>query len=168
MKRCLIIGLVLVSQSVTAQPFIKLYGYSQVFVPGMIPQEDIPGENGERSRGRSNVVTNYYIFMAASPAAIIQPREIWLDGKGFKAINQQQVKTPVRVDYPEKKTLVPATTLRVTQLALGDSLSASSKPAKALRTLTAGNQLVIVYSWKGKRYYAVVKKLKVLRPVYGV
>ncbi len=168
MKRCFIISFVLVCQVITAQPAVKVYGYSQVFVPGMIPQDDIPGENGGKSPKKSYVVTNYYLFMAASPAAIIQPREIWLDGKGFKAISQQIVKTPVRSDYPEKKTLVASTKLKVTQLAMGDSLSTSSKPTQTLRKLTAGNQLVIVYSWKGRKYYAVVKKLTVLNPVHGV
>ena len=168
MKRCLIIPFLLVYQSITAQPAVKLFGYSQVFVPGMIPQEDISGENGGRSPEKSYVVTNYYLFIAASRTAILQPREIWLDGKGFKAIPQQQVKTPVKLEYPEKKTLVAATTLRVTQLALGDSLSASMKPVQTLRKLTTGNQLVVVYSWKGKRYYAVLKKLTVLKPVHGV
>ncbi|MGQ0737494.1 MAG: hypothetical protein ACT4OJ_00385 [Bacteroidota bacterium] len=168
MKRCFIISFVLASQLITAQPAVKLYGYSQVFVPGMIPQDDVPDENGGRTIKKPHVVTNYYLFIAASPATIIQPREIWLEGKGFRAISQQLVKTPVMSDYPEKKTLVAATKLKVTQLTLGDSLPSSPKPTQTLRRLTVANQFVLVYSWKGKRYYTVIKKLTVLSPVHGV
>jgi len=168
MKRCSIAVLLLISQAVPAQPVVKLYGYSQVFVPGMIPQDDVPDENGGKPVKKSHVVTNYYFFIAASPAAIVQPNEIWLDGKGFKAIRQQVVKTPVTSDSPEKKTLVAATTLKVTQLTLGDSLTSAPKPTQTLRRLMAANQFVLVYSWKGKRYYTAIKKLTVLSPVHGV
>jgi hypothetical protein len=168
MKRCFIISFVLASQVITAQPAVKLYGYSQVFVPGMVPQHDIPGEGGGNAPKKTYVVTNYYLFMAANPTAIIWPQEIWIDGKGFKVTGPQVVKTPVIVEFPEKKTLVAATKLKVMQLALGDSLPASPKPTLTLRKLLAGNQLVIVYSWKGKRHYAVIKKLAVLSPVHAM
>jgi len=46
-----------------------------------------------------------------------------------------------------------------------DELSVQNKKTATVQRLTEKNDLVIVYGWKGKKYFLGYKKLKKLEPV---
>lgn len=166
MKKVLVVAAVMISQLAFSQPRVKLYGYSRDFLPGMAPQRDIPGEDGGQSIKRPSVITEYYIF--TSSTAVIQPKEIWLAGNWYSVSNSVAQATPVLVNDAEKKQLVPATTQKVLRIERGDTINTAIKTTPALQKMTAANELIISYLWKGKKYYTAIKKLVVLEPLHAM
>lgn len=166
MKKCLLICFVLATEILAAQPVLKLYGYSQEVIPGNIPV--VPDENGGIKPKRAVVNTQYYIYVQADSAVQVQLVEVWLAGQWDTVSSQSVVATPVIVSYPEKKTLVPVTRKKVLQLNPGDILTGVMKPSAALQKLMKANALVVAYLWKGKKYYAALKKLVVLPVMHGI
>ena len=164
MKRCLLICFLLIDVAAFAQPSLKLYGYSQVTTPGMIRVEE--PENGGVKTKAPLFFTNYYIFIASAKSVNIQPLEIWVDGKWRKTGNLETVTTPYYSGGPERKLLVARTKLKVKKLNTGDTLS-TLKPSATLRKMMKDNELILSYSWKGKKYYAALKKLTVLEKIHA-
>jgi hypothetical protein len=164
MKRCFLIGFLLMGVLAFAQPTLKLYGYSQITTPGTI-RVDIP-ENGGQQTKAPLFFTNYYIFIGTASSITIQPKEIWVEGKWRKVSSLEVVITPF-ISGPKKEVLVPSTKLKVRQLNTGDTLS-NVKPSAALIKMMKNNELIISYIWKGKKYYAALKKLTVLEKIHGV
>ncbi len=167
MKKGLILFGILIGEVVTAQPALKLYAYSQVFTPGMVPQRDIPGENGSKPVNRPISVVNYYIYLSMSPSVAIQPVEIWVRGHGFNIKKIFSVKTPVVAEGPEKKVLVRGTRQKVQQIGLGDSLVITAGSSAALQKRMRNADLVLAYSWNGKTWYGSLKKIITLPPLHG-
>lgn len=71
-------------------------------------------------------------------------------------------------EHPEKKQLVGATKLTVHLLNPGDTLLKPPLLTGSLKKLMKENELVLAYVWKGKKYYAALKKLTELEPVQGL
>ncbi len=78
------------------------------------------------------------------------------------------IKTPFVTDYPSKKTLVPATTKKVYEIIMGDTLIQAIVPTAKLKKQMNDNELIFAYWWNGKKYFAVLKKLTVLEPLLGM
>jgi len=132
-----------------AQPKIIIHGYSQQFTPGTIPTRDVVGENAD------------------VPIKII-PSAVWVDGKWDTVAAKNIIKTPFVTDYPSKKTLVPATTKKVYEIIMGDTLIQAIVPTAKLKKQMNDNELIFAYWWNGKKYFAVLKKLTVLEPLLGM
>src|SRR5687767_6914701 len=99
MKKGLFVIGIIISLAGIAQPTVKLYGYSQQYFPGMVPQRDIPDENGEgKVIQRPAVTTNYYVYTRTS--ALIKPDEIWVGGKWYVATGILVKTTPVVSESP--------------------------------------------------------------------
>lgn len=143
-----------------AQPEIKLYGFSQVSTPGMVPQRDlsVPGEKPWKA------AITHYVYLSLKPSVQIQPREIWIEGKRF-AVTSSVVHAPVKL--ASGVTLVPPSKSKIIELHKKDSLPALNAPSPRLKKLIRENDLVVYYSWQGRKYYGVLKKIKKLEPVYG-
>lgn len=165
MKIGLPIIAIIISVAGFAQPSVKLYGYSQLYIPGMVPQREIPGENGGKEVRTSFTTTNYYVYIRSS--VLLQPQEIWIGGKWHAAARTLIKSTPIIGEEPQKKTLVPFTNLKVQQVELGDTLSNSLAITPTLQKMMTANDLIISYTWKGKKYYATKKKLIVLEPIHA-
>lgn len=168
MKGVLLIPILLVGAFSCAQPSVKLFGYSQKFVPGMVPQEDLPDENGGQPVKRPRVITNYYIYTATATSVTIVPTAIWIGGKWDTITSQQVIKSPVFTEVPEKKQLVPLTSRVVKQLNIGDTLQSPLAGIGKLKKMMSENEVIISYTWKGKRYFIPLKKLSALEPVHGL
>jgi hypothetical protein len=168
MKRSLLFAGIITCQLMAAQPPLKIYGYSQVFTPGMVPSEDAVDEGSGRKIEMPRFIVNYFIFIAADSGKKILPSEIWIGGKWDTVSGQTRVNTPFISEYPEKRTLVPATKLKVQQLVIGDTLRRQVKRSVTIQKMMKENQLIIVYWWNGKKYYARLKKIVELPPVHGV
>lgn len=168
MKGSLLLAALLSAIFANAQPAVKIYGYSQEFVPGMIRQDDIPDENtGEKVKyPRTRIM--YHIYISTSASVTILPAQIWIGGKWDTISSNQIVTTPVTAEYPEKKILVPATKHTVRQLSIGDTLRKPVTLTASLKKMMKQNEVIIAYKWKGKKYFAVLKKLTVLAAVHGV
>jgi hypothetical protein len=164
MKRCLLIWFLLMSTVAFTQPSLKLYGYSQTTTPGTI-RVDVPEEGGGTTKAPL-FFTHYYVFLSMSQSTSIQVKEIWVDGKWRKIGNQETVTTPFFSGGPERKLLVAATKLKVKQLNVGDTLD-TIKPSSTLKKLMKNNELIVAYTWKGKKYYLALKKLTVLPKIHA-
>jgi hypothetical protein len=140
------------------QPAIKLYGYSQVFTPGMVLERQ-PGEPQRKG------VVSYYLYFAASSAVNIRPSEIWIKGERFQVKEASVIKTPVK--SPTDDLLVPKSTLRVREMKYEKKLPALKSTPTWLKKLLRENELVLAYYWQGKKYYKGLKKIKELETVMG-
>jgi len=156
---------ILISLAGAAQPSVKLYGYSQVSTPGMVPQRDIPNENGGTVKTRIyDSIISFFIYTRASVA--IRPSQVYLNGKWQSATSLAISSTPVKSEQPVKKTLVPSTKLKVLQLLPGDLVS-NMTISSSLKKMMAVNELIVAYTWKGKKYYVPLKKITVLQPIHA-
>jgi hypothetical protein len=167
MKRGFLIYCILISQLVFAQPVTKIYGYSQSFTPGIVPQRDIAEKPGTANR-KSHTIINYYIYIKLAGPVPVQLQQIWIKDRWYKIISSPQVKTPVYTDQPGKKLLVPLTGYKVLQVKLGDTLTTIVTPSSAVRKMTNNSELVLVYKWKGNIYYSQLKQVTVLERVQGI
>lgn len=156
-KSFLALSLMIASYSY-CQPAIKLYGYSQVFTPGIVPERQ-PGETQRKE------VLSYYLYFAAPNSANIRPSEIWLKGERFQVKEAPVVKTPVKSQTDN--LLVPKSTLRVRELKYEKKLPALKSTPSWLKKLLRENELVVAYYWQGKKYYKGLKKIKELETVLG-
>jgi hypothetical protein len=64
----------------------------------------------------------------------------------------------------EKKILVPKTSNTVFELLLSKQIDPAPRPGSALGSLLKSNEVVLVYTWKGKEYFSALKKITVLEP----
>ncbi len=108
MKSLFIMGLLILGKLSLAQPRVKLFVYSQVFTPGMVPQREIPSENGESRVIKPSATIQYYIYAAVDPAVSIYPDQVWINGQWYKISKTKLVKAPVMSEVPVTKVLVPA------------------------------------------------------------
>lgn len=132
----------------------KLYGYKQEVMPGTIRVD----ENGNQVR--SKTIYNYFIYLASTTK--VTPTEIWVNGKAFSVNVTAVEKTPVEfrgASTEKPKTLVPKTTRKVLQLS--PTMTELNKAGKG-KTLSANNELVIIYKGNGKTYYKTLAKLPML------
>jgi len=103
MKYSLLLAFNIAALLASSQPVIKVYGYSQIFIPGMIFSEDAVDENGKKIPPRPRFATNYFIFIEADSSVKIQAREIWIGSKWETVANQRLVPRPVIDIYADKR-----------------------------------------------------------------
>ncbi len=136
---------------------LQLYGYKQSVSGGKAP-DIIEGSSVRTGTGAGK---NYFIY--AVSAYRIYPSEIWIEGIRYGVQVKSITKTPV--EYSDeanigssKKVLVPATTKKVIQLIPVTAVAIKSVGTKA-KSLSATNELVVVYKQNGKFYYTAMKSL---------
>ena len=151
-----------------AQPKIIINAYSQQFTPGTIPTRDVVGENADDFIKHPAVITNYLIYVEVDTAMQITPSAVWVGGKWDTVAAKNIIKTPFITEYPSKKTLVPATSKKVYEIILGDTLKQAIVPTAKVKKQMIDHELIFAYWWNGKRYFAALKKLTVLEPLEGM
>jgi len=163
MKKGLLISALLFSLVMGGQPSLKLFGFSRVSTPGMVPAREFD-ENGRTISKPANENIGYFIYLAANASLKIQPREIWIMGKRYMVSSAPAIQSPV---VTGKDTLVKSPSLKVQELKWNNSPLSTTSLSKAVKKMTAANELVLKYQWKGKTYYKTLKKISELEPVFG-
>lgn len=162
-KKGLLVTALLFSLAMAGQPALKLYGFSRVSTPGMVPAREFD-ENGRTISQPANESVGYFIYLAANASLKIQPKEIWIMGKRYTVSSAPVIQSPV---VAGKDTLVKATSLKIQELKWDNSLLNTTSLSKAVKKMTAANELVLKYQWRGKTYYKTLKKISELEPVFG-
>lgn len=163
MKKGLLITALLFSLVMAGQPALKLYGFSRVSTPGMVPAREFD-ENGRTINKPANESIGYFIYLAANASLKIQPKEIWIMGKRYRVSSAPVIQSPV---VAGKDTLVKATSLKIQELQWDNKPSTTTSTPATVKKLAATNELVLKYQWKGKTYYKSLKKISELEPVFG-
>jgi hypothetical protein len=163
MKKGLLITALLFNLVIAGQPPLKLYGFSRVSTPGMVPAREFD-ENGRAIGKPANESVGYFIYLAANASLKVQPKEIWIMGKRYMISSAPVIQSPV---IAGKDTLIKATSLQIQELKWDNSPLNTTNLSLTVKKLTAANELVLKYQWKGKTWYKTVKKIKELEPVFG-
>ncbi len=163
MKTILIFfGLALLVTTVTAQTkgSAKLYGFKQSVAGGKAPEIS----SGPGARASSGGGKNYFLYALSSSR--IYPSEMWIEGNHYGVDLKIISTTPV--EYIDdlstgspKKVMVPKTAQKVIQLITARAVQGKTESAKA-KSLSATNEMVIVYKQGSKFYYATRKMLSEL------
>ena len=161
-KYLLFFSLIIIGSGLYSQPPIKVYGFEQESLPGTVAA-NVKDENGNPLK-KAATKKNYFIYLSLEQKYSITPQHVFINGKAFSAETSLVKRTPVEhvnnniPGSPEKTTLVPKTTDKVIELKIADTLQV--KKTAMLQTLTNKNDVVISYTWKKKKYFAVLNKLK--------
>jgi hypothetical protein len=146
-----------ISAASLAQPALKIYGYSQSHVAGMVPE----GTHG------TGATDKYYVYLQHKVSDKVTTEAIWIKGKKT-VFSEQTVTAPVvhinrnLPQKPVKTTFVPGNGYKTIAFNLKSAVAAT--PSTVLKKLISENELVIQYNWKGRRYYKTLKKLTVIEP----
>ncbi|MER3497423.1 MAG: hypothetical protein C4308_01680 [Chitinophagaceae bacterium] len=163
----LLFGFFLIFTSLFAfsQPVVKIFAYEQEIIPGTIPA-NVTDENGNPLPEKSYIKKEHRLFFSCSKNYNPRPVLMFIRQQPFAIQAAAAVSTPViHSDHVtgNKKTLVEKTGNKVLELVKGDAQQKKNYTANLTKLIKA-NDVVIVYEWKGKKYYAVAKKLKKLEP----
>ena len=157
-KLTLLAALIVATIAGFAQPAVKLYGYSQSQLAGMVP----------KGRAGNGAKTEISIYFQSKAADKVKRLALWVNGES-QAFTLTAVELPVIQinktipSNPVKTILVPANGLKTTGFS-GLKGRTATIPAAA-KKLVSSNAVVIQYEWKGKKYYKTLKKLTVLEPL---
>lgn len=138
----------------------KLYGYKQKVLPGTVRVDAVGKELPRKPR------YNYFIYLASNTR--VEPVEIWVNGECYSVGSTEGATTPIEYSNPtigggKSQILVPKTKRRVLQL--NPSLNKIKAPTSKGKTLSAKNELVVIYKSDGKLYYKTESKLNDLESV---
>lgn len=144
-------------------PVKKVHAYKQASISGVRPDNN-DSRNAERS-------FNYWFYLEVPQHEIITVVDLWINGKRFRAANEIVKDIPLKKTIhsgaipPDTVVLVPRTKNKVIltypEGIINDSVVTSSRYiSKMIRT----SELVIGYYWKGKKYFAPVKRIFTLEP----
>jgi len=166
-KHLLFVAFIVIGSGIYGQPSIKVFGFEQESSPGTVAA-NVKSENGNPIK-KAATQKNYFIYLAVKQKYNITPQQVFIDGKAFTA--KASIVATTSVEHinnnipgnPEKTTLVPKTSDKVIELKIVDSIQV--KKTSAIQKLTNKNDVVISYTWKKKKYFTVLKKLKKLEPV---
>jgi hypothetical protein len=166
MKKIILSILILSSTLAFAQTkgSAKLYGYKEGVVSGRPPKTAID-ESGHEKKEAGRSAYNYFIYISSSSS--ITPVELWINGISYAVKTSTVAKTPVErknennAAKPSTKVLVPKTKSKVWLLTPAPSLKAANAKGKELAKT---NELVVIYTFKGKQYYTSLRSLTALEP----
>ena len=163
----LFFSLILIGSGIHGQPSIKVFGYEQESSRGTVAA-NVKDEKGNPLK-KAATQKNYFIYLSLKQKYIVTPLQVFIDGKAFpteaniiKTTSVEYIDNNI-LSHPEKITLVPKTDDKIIQLKIADTVLV--KKTSALQKLTNKNEVVVSYTWKQKKYFAVLKKLKKLDPV---
>ena len=155
-----------------AQPSIKLYAYSRETTQGTV-RRNPNNENGNPVISSREPLQNYYVFAVYKGSSPVRIASLWIKGKRYQVQVEKTDSTPVILSTggpginTSKEILVPATKSNVISIVpLGkpmDEHILNSIPASRRHSA-----IIVSYYYRGKLYYAGLKKIKSLLPAPGV
>ena len=138
----------------------KLYAFSQPVIPGVNPGGTTVSGEPETTTGNAGV--NYFIYMSSSQR--VYPSEIWIKGEPYSVRLTRVNQTPVvRDGIGGPITLVPKTSNSVWLLTPAPPIE--SKLSQKGRSLSANNDVVVVYRENGRFVHSVVKQMKEIEAI---
>ena len=146
---------------------VRLYGYSQIVIPGVAPR-DIIMEGGQQIPVERKQRKNTWIYLTFPTNVPLKQCELFINGKKYNIEAQYLTKTPVTYtdhnipDFPKTIEMVPATAGKVLQLIPTKEMS--FKPNSRLSKLMKENEVVVSYMLQGKKYYTTINKLTSIEP----
>ena len=131
-------------------------------------------ENGNRLNTKKETSVNYYIFASHNSSAKIIFTEVWIKGKLYSTKTKNIDSTPVininktLPDNPVNEELVPATKGKVLSIVPAETKKSSLTKTSWFIKMTKHSELIVSYLYHGKKYFIMIKKIKMLEPVAGV
>jgi hypothetical protein len=144
-----------------AQPTVKLYGYSQLSTPGMVLDKEAANKSGKSW----DAAMDYFIYLSFNRSLAVAPSEVWIRGNRFTISSNKTVATPVL--SPGNTVLVAKSASKVIQLKHNRPLLTLATAPGWLKNMISQNELVVAYTWKGKKYFKALKTIKELDTVYN-
>lgn len=156
MKKHIFFILMLAAFETNAQtkPLKKLYAYSQASLPG------------KKSNFPVAVKETYRLFITVAPKEKISVTGVWVKNNYYRCnVKIIGAKEVVHENMNnEKKILVPKTSNKIIELLLAKQVDPAPRPGSALGSLLQANEVVFVYTWKGREYFSALKKITMLEP----
>jgi len=137
-----------------------LKAYHQPVAPGV--NNGVIEEGGQEVKMPAERKGNDYIFLLSDSR--VYPVELWLDGTRYGVI-AEPVSSPVRnphyrADSGDPEFLIQAKGKKLTRLTASPAIN--GKEIMTQNTVTADNEIVVVYRAAGKFYYSALKKASLL------
>ncbi len=166
-KYLLFFSLIIIGTGIHSQPSVKVFGFEQENSPGTVAA-NVKDENGKPTK-KAATQKRYFIYLTVKQKHRLIPSQVFINGEAFSVESNMMEKTPIQHvnnNIPgriEQTTLVPKTNNKVIELKITDPVQVEK--TSTVRKLIRKNDVVVSYTWKDKRYFAVLKKLKRLDPV---
>jgi hypothetical protein len=147
---------------------VKLYAYARAVSGGVPPRISGAKQASYLIPGVVKEKYTYLIYLEGGGSKTICPLEMYIKGERTGVKTTAIKDTPVQLKaegspYSKPVLLVPKTRKQVYQLdPTAPSGDIKSTPAKRK---AASNDVVVVYTYSGRIYYAVQKKFNYLEPV---
>ncbi|TBR18579.1 MAG: hypothetical protein EPO57_06620 [Chitinophagaceae bacterium] len=175
MKKKLITSILfglLLNSAVFAQysfPIKEIYAYKQDNIPGIL--QKITDEKGNTIRTEHLPTYNYWFYIETDNLEEIEPVDLWISGKRFKAKCEKIATTPVtKLIYPantlgDTTYLVPNTNNKIVlAYPIGLISDMATFRSRYLARIIKNSELVLGYYWRGKKYFARSKTIVLLEP----
>jgi len=169
MKYLLLIFLLGCSALQAQSQQVKLYAYSRVTTPGIIPDPN----NDRAKQNTIELPKAYYIYAEVKKGARIKVAAAFIDGR-YYAVSARKVKTPVIKDRYEgvmnsdqKDILVKKTSNDVYEIIPGDECS-NFKDKKTAEAMRKTNAVMLVMNYNQTKLYPALPVIKTLTPVQGM
>jgi hypothetical protein len=166
MKKILLFSAIfIVGLNLFSQPTVKIFAYEQDNLPGTRPA-GVVDENGKPLK-KAAPKKNYFVYLSFKQKYSVKPVEIFIKGQSYELGAFSARTAPVEYvdnmvpNNPEKTILVPSTDDKVLEVSVA-APSGKKKKTSNLQKLTAKNDVVVVYMWNNKKYYATLKQIKKL------
>jgi hypothetical protein len=147
---------------------VKLYAYARPVTGGVMPKISTQ-ENGSQTMIKPKTKYSYLFYLEGPKKLRIYPVELWIKGERYGIKTTAVNTTPVEItsgelpQYTKTITLVPKTKNRVIKLDPAVAVNGKNFPKAKAKAET--NEIVLVYKYGGKFYYAVQDKIKLIEPI---
>ena len=139
-------------------PVKKIIAYRQPVIPGKKPAPHETAKKSEQLSLYAEIAKNKQIKFSG----------IWINNEYYLFTLKKITKTPIEKsagDGGGKFIAVPKTVNNVYEIVLGKKLEPAPRPGTMLGNNLQNNEVVLYYSYKGKQYFALLKKIKQLEPI---
>lgn len=139
-------------------PVKKIVAYRQSVIPGRKPAPHETAKKNEQLSLYAEIVKNKNIKFSG----------IWIDNEYYLFTLKKITKTPVEKSVGDgggKFIAVPKTVNDVYEIVLGKKQEPAPRPGTMLGNNLQNNEVVLYYSYKGKQYFALLKKIKQLETI---
>lgn len=133
----------------------KVYAYRQYLLQGKKPVQYETVKKSER----------FFIYLEVSKNKKLNVTGMWIDNSYYRFSVKRYSKTPVVIkitEGPEKFIAVPKTLNDIYEVIPGKKQEPAPRPGTTLGNYLQKNEVVIIYSYKGKQYFAGVEKMTLL------
>ncbi|HJW18009.1 MAG TPA: hypothetical protein VJ499_12845 [Flavisolibacter sp.] len=147
---------------------VKLYAYARAVTGGVMPKISTQ-ENGSQTMIKPKTKYSYLFYLEGPKKLRIYPVELWVKGERLGVKSTAVNSTPVEISigelpqYAKTTTLVPKTNNKVIKLDPAIAVNGKNFPKAKAKAET--NEVVLVYKYGGKFYYAVQDKIKLIDPI---